>query len=120
MNKLWLLLLLLVIPYQSIHAQEAKRAPTVALCQADQRLWRSKLEQAPIPSGVKDVSFMELLNWYPEMKDCINVDPDYRTDYLATLGLVDTRQYMRLVNLLDRHHLTGDQFLAEDERGQGR
>ena len=119
MNKLWLLLLL-VIPYQSIHAQEAKHAPTVALCQADQRLWRSKPEQAPIPSGVKDVSFTELLNWYTEMKDCINVDPDHRTDYLATLGFVDTTQYTRLVNFLDRHHRTWDQFLAEDEQGQGR
>ena len=119
MNKLWLLLLL-AIPYQSIHAQEVKYAPTVAQCQANQHLWRSKLDQAPVPSGVKDVSFMELLNWYTEMKDCISVDPDHRTDYLATLGSIDTTQYTRLVNFLDRHHLTWGQFLGEDAQGQGR
>ena len=68
MNKLWLLLLL-VIPYQSIHAQEVKHDLTVAQCQAAQRLWRSKLEQDPRPSGVKDLSFSELVHWYTEMKD---------------------------------------------------
>jgi len=102
----------------SLHAQEVKHAPTVEQCRADQRSWRSKLDQAPVPSGVKDASFVELLNWYTEMKDCIRVDPDHRTDYLATLGLVDTTQYTRLVNFLDRHHLTWDQFLAEDAKGK--
>ena len=120
MNKLWLLLLVIPYPYQSIHAQEVEQAPTVPQCQADQRLWRSKLDQALVPSRVKDVSFMELVNWYTEMKDCISVDPDHRTDYLVTLSLVDTTQYTRLVNFLGRHDLTWDQFLAEDAQGKGR
>jgi len=42
MNKLWPLLLL-VIPLQSIHAQD-QHAPTVEQCRADQRLWLSELE----------------------------------------------------------------------------
>ena len=119
MNKLWLLLFLVIL-CQSIHSQEVKHAPTVAPCQADQRLWKSKLEQDPTPSGVKDVSFAELVNWYTEMKDCISVDPDHRTGYVVTPSLVETTQYTRLVNFLGRHDLTWDQFLAEDERGQGR
>jgi hypothetical protein len=117
MKTLWLLLLM-VVPLQLVHAQEVKHAPTAEQCRADQKLWRSKLDQAPIPSGVKDVSFMELVNWYTEMKDCISVDPDHRTDYLVTLTSIDSTQMTRIVNFLDRHHLTWNQFLAEDAQGK--
>jgi hypothetical protein len=117
MKTLWLLLVM-VTPLQLIHPQEVKYAPTVEQCRADQRLWRSKLDQVPTPSGVKDVSFTELVNWYTEMKDCISIDPDHRTDYVVTLSLIDATQYRRLVNFLDRHHLTWDQFLAEDAQGK--
>jgi hypothetical protein len=37
MNKLWPLLLL-VISYQSIHAQEVHHAPSIEQCHADQKL----------------------------------------------------------------------------------
>ena len=117
MKTLWLLLLM-VTPLQLVHSQEVKHAPTVEQCHADQRLWTSKLHQAPIPSGVKDVSFTELVNWYTEMKDCISIDPDHRTDYLVTLTSIDNTQMTRIVNFLDRHHLTWNQFLAEDAQGK--
>ena len=66
MNKLWPRLLL-VIPYQCIHAQQVKHAPTVEECRADQKLLLSKLEQNPIPTGVADVSYGELQGWQHEM-----------------------------------------------------
>ena len=52
--------------------QEVKHAPTVEQCQADQRLWLSKIEV-----GDNDVSanFTELSGWSREMLDCQHVDP---------------------------------------------
>jgi len=55
MKKLWLLAAL-IMPFQLIHAQEVKHAPTVAQCQADQRLWLDQIEQ-PNNAGLKSVSF---------------------------------------------------------------
>jgi hypothetical protein len=64
MKKLWLLLAI-ALPVQPIHAQEVKHAPTVEQRRADQRLWRSKLDQAPIPSR----SQMSVLrNWLTDIR----------------------------------------------------
>jgi hypothetical protein len=112
MNKLWLLLLL-VMPYQSIHAQEVKHAPTVAQCRTDQKSYLSKLEKAP-----DTVSYKDMHSWFPEMFNCgQNVDPDNSLSYYTTRSESSAFQNARLENFLKRHHLW-DQFLAEDAYGK--
>ena len=88
MNKLWLLLLL-VIPYQAIHAQEVQHAPTVEQCRADQRLSLSKLEQHN-NAGTANVSYDELQAWKAEMLDCTKVDPEFDRKYYNTYGEATT------------------------------
>jgi hypothetical protein len=51
MDKLWPLLVL-VIPFQSIHAQEVKHAPMVEQCRADRNLWLPKLKIKPAMLGI--------------------------------------------------------------------
>ena len=142
MNKLWLLLLL-VIPYQSIHAEEVKHAPTMSIsqvaytrtgkgltlnpplppsdveqCRADQRLWLSKLEQ-PNDAGINNVSFNDLNAWTFEMDDCRSVDPEFAREYYATEAEAESAAISRVEHFLDRHNLYG-QLLAEDAQGKGR
>ena len=60
-------------------AQHVEHAPTVEQCQADQRLWLSRLEDEK--DELKDVNFMSLLVWGHEMKVCEQVDPPQRARY---------------------------------------
>jgi hypothetical protein len=83
MNKLWPLLLL-VIPYQSIHAQEVHHAPTVEQCRADQRLWLAKLEQSVPVDRVGGIKFGELVGWKGEMLECNDVDPEFHVSDTRT------------------------------------
>jgi len=78
MNELWPLLLL-VIPYQSIHAQEVQHAPTVEQCRADQRLWLSRIE---VPTVTSD--YMEIRAWGHEMHEWESVDPTFFNLYHKT------------------------------------
>ena len=64
MNKLWLLLVM-VIPFQLIDAQEVKQAPTVEQCRADQKLWLSMVGGSR--AGVTNVSYKELDGWFAQM-----------------------------------------------------
>jgi hypothetical protein len=81
MKRSWPLLLLL-LPYQSIHAREVKYAPTVEQCRADQRLWLSKLET---PKGTTLLpNFWEIRSWSDEMSDCPTVDPAFFSLYDTT------------------------------------
>jgi hypothetical protein len=69
MKKLWMLLAI-AVPLQFIHAQEVKHAPTVEQCRADQKLWLSKLEQAPRSSGVANIGYRDLGDWATELQVC--------------------------------------------------
>ena len=64
MNKLWLLLMM-VTPFQLIHAQEVKQAPTVEQCRNDQKLWLSMVGGSR--AGVTNVSYKELDGWFAQM-----------------------------------------------------
>ena len=115
LNKLWLLLLM-VTPLQLIHAQKVHHAPTVAQCQADQRLWLdNKLEQAP--AGLADVSYSELDAWQNEMHDCMAVDPLNNSKYYNIFSEAMTAQNVRLEDFLYLHNLWA-QFEAEDAQGK--
>jgi hypothetical protein len=82
-------LLLRVLPYQSIQAQEVHHAPTVEPCRADQKVWLSKLNE-PHDAGTANVNFPELFGWMREMLDCAEVDPPPHDRYAITALKADT------------------------------
>ena len=110
MKNLWLLLAM-AIPLQFIHAQE--HLPTVAQCQADQKLWLNKLEQNP----ARSVSFGELTGWQGEMIECEFVDRKNERRYYATSSEVVKEQSLILLDMAKRHNLY-DQFLVEVVQGK--
>ena len=59
-------------------AQDIKHAPTVAQCQADQRVWMEQVEDQAI---VDTISYTTLRQWGLEMKDCQHVDPQFEFRY---------------------------------------
>jgi len=94
--------------------QEVEHAPTVAQCQADQRLWMADLEEA---DSKQLPTFHVLTKWADEMTDCEKVDPDNKWGYYNTLTEIGAEKRTRLVNFLDRHGLW-DKFKQEDEAGK--
>jgi hypothetical protein len=68
-------LLILSVFVLAAVGQEIQHAPTVAQCQADQRLWLSTVEEGDSP---KLPSSNVLSNWSREMDDCGKVDPNNR------------------------------------------
>jgi hypothetical protein len=105
---------------RSAGVRQVKHAPTVAQCQADERLWMSKLEQTqPKPSGTRDVSYKVLQSWIDEMGDCEAVDPDESNRYINVTHETLSEIAIRYRNFLWRHNLE-DQFIQEDESGKGR
>lgn len=119
--KLFWLLVLVFVSFNSVSAQEVKHAPTVEQCRADMRQWLSKLEE-PIQlprtgAAADDVNFQELDGWAQEMFVCHNVDPPFDGDYFNTAGEIAALEVKRLRNFLLRHNLW-NQFLAEDAQGK--
>jgi hypothetical protein len=112
MKKLWPLLLRL-IPFQSIHAQEVQHTPTVSQCRADQNSWLAKM----MAMDIADVSYKELIGRLNEMGDCARLDPERYNDYLRTQALLGVHMSQRETNFIHRHNLW-DQFLAEDAQGK--
>jgi aldehyde:ferredoxin oxidoreductase len=94
--------------------QEVEHAPTVAQCQADQRLWLSKLEA---DHGLDDVTFSTLVGWGTEMVQCEIVDPQNHLKYSQTNSEDIAERATRELNFISRHGL-GQQFLAEDAAGK--
>jgi hypothetical protein len=115
MKPLWLLLL--AVTLQSVYAQEVnqqiKHALTVEQCRADQRLWMSKLQNEAI---VNKIDYKEFNDWFLELEDCRDVDPDNGIIYFSTSMGVINRQLKRTENFIMRHNLW-NQFLAEDTQG---
>jgi len=98
-------------------AQDVKHAPTVAQCQADQRLWNSKLEDKPHQQGLADISYGTLMEWIIEMGDCEEVDPENRDKYLNTGQEAITANAIRLRDFIRRRKLF-EEFLKEDAAGE--
>lgn len=91
---------------------QVEHAPTVAQCQADQRLWLSMIEdhsQLPKYGG--------FWNWAKEMGDCEKVDPENKWRYFNVEAEVTADQQLRLSHFLDRHNLW-EQFEQEDAAGK--
>jgi len=92
---------------------QVEHAPTVAECQADQRLWLADLEgqREHLPG------FAVLGEWNHEMDNCQKVDTDNRWKYYNTSGEVDAEKLVRLINFLNRHDLY-QKFKEEDAAGK--
>jgi hypothetical protein len=93
-------------------SQDVKHAPTVAQCQADQRLWLSELE-----SDATSITFTTLRDWIIEMGDCRKIDPVHDWAYYNTYGEASGIGGLRMMTFIKRHELW-DKFLAEDAAGK--
>ena len=111
MKYFWLLVLA-IIPFNSLASQEVQHAPTVEQCRADQRLWLTEAQETYVPAP-----FMELHNRNKEMIQCETVDPYESNHYYNTLGETNAEKVIRLHDFIDRHNL-GSQFVAEDAQGK--
>jgi hypothetical protein len=92
---------------------QVEHAPTVAQCQADQRLWLSELEESAPHLPAYDV----LTQWQVEMRDCKNVDPSNYWTYYNTQSEIGAEKSSRMKDFLDRHDLW-TQFKQEDTAGK--
>jgi hypothetical protein len=112
----FILILAVVVLVASLSVgQDVQHAPTVAQCQADQRLWFSKLEALPADTNLPSYTTLSL--WAIEMTDCQKVDPKNQWLYYNVYGEVSDEQASRMVRFLGRQNLWS-KFLAEDAAGK--
>jgi hypothetical protein len=93
--------------------QEIQHAPTVAQCQADQRLWDYQL----INQSEKLPDIEVLQKWNSELRDCMKADPQNRLQYFITVDEVDGETLLRMMHFLQRHNTLKD-FVNEDDAGK--
>jgi hypothetical protein len=93
--------------------QDVQHAPTVAQCQADQRLWLSKIggESSALPK------YDVIMRWTSEMGDCQDVDPSNKFKYYNTQAEIIAEQQICLSHFLVRHQLW-QKFIDEDAAGK--
>jgi len=112
--KTLLLAIVVMIAVPAI-GQEVQHAPIAAQCQADQRLWLSRLEDNS--DRLKDVPIRTLSAWQDEMRQCLAVDPENQLKYANTRSETGAEIELREGNFIYRHDLW-DQFVAEDAAGK--
>jgi hypothetical protein len=99
----------------SLVTAQVEHAPTVAQCQADQRLWLSQIE---VDHGQRTLPAYAVIDkWKWEMDDCMSVDPENKVRYYNTESEVWVVQMGRMRDFLERHQVW-DKFLDEDAEGQ--
>jgi hypothetical protein len=99
----------------SLSAGQVEHAPTAAQCQADQRLWLSKVEAGEGQAALPEYGVIG--KWAYEMSDCMNVDPENKLRYYNTESEIYVEQKGRLRDFIQRHQMW-NQFLDEDEGGK--
>jgi len=104
-------LLLTVVITASVGGQ-VEHAPTVAQCQADQRLWRSQLDK-----DASSLKYGALRKMAEEMIACDTVDPPNHQDYYDAATIASMNIALRASAFIQRHQLW-DEFLAEDTAGK--
>lgn len=110
------LLILSVFVFVAV-GQDIEHAPTVAQCQADQRLWLSEIEANDKDSSVQLPDMSVLHQWLREMNNCITVDPENKTRYYNTVGEIDAEMLLRTESFIRRHALWS-KFMGEDAAGK--
>lgn len=106
------LIILIVFVFVAV-GQEIQHAPTVAQCQADQRLW--DYEFIHQSEKLPDVGVLQ--KWNSEMRDCMKVDPQTQLQYVFTVGEIDAETELRMMHFLQRHNMLAD-FKTEDAAGK--
>jgi len=93
---------------------QVEHAPTVAQCQADQRLWISRIEEG---DSTKLPRWDVLSGWYTEITDCEEVDPTHRWDYYNLAAEISATQGRRMYHFI-KSHAMWQKFLDEDAAGK--
>jgi hypothetical protein len=96
---------------------QVEHAPTVAQCQADQRLWLAKIEADANRDKTGLPNIYAMRAWGLEMTQCKDVDPSNRFKYYNTEAEISTDEMLRLRHFLDRHDLM-EKFIEEDAAGK--
>ncbi|HEY6339735.1 MAG TPA: hypothetical protein VIW68_14680 [Candidatus Sulfotelmatobacter sp.] len=96
-------------------AGQVEHAPTVAQCQADQRLWLSQMESDHGQGSLRAYDVIEKWKW--EMDDCMSIDPENKVRYYNTESEVWVVQMARTKDFLKRHQMW-ETFLEEDAAGK--
>jgi hypothetical protein len=112
----FVILIALVWPFAGVAQEpqpEAKHAPTVAQCKADQAVWSHELEGGAQGSKTE---FMVLRFWPQEMSDCAQVDPSNSDKYLVLSAEAAATMARREFDFLKRHDLFA-KFVEEDRQG---
>ena len=112
------LVLAFIILVSSIAAaQNLEHAPTVAQCQAEQRLWRAELEESVQDHSANLPGIHGIREWEREMRDCGSVDPENRLRYHTTESELRVEEKMRMEDFL-HHHQLWDTFITADADGE--
>ena len=99
---------------------QVEHAPTVAQCQADQRLWLAQAEDNVGTNKDGDTlppSYNTLSEWRREMQNCVDVDPENRRSYSNTESELVVVLKRRLGDFIERHGMWS-KFLEEDAAGK--
>lgn len=94
--------------------QDVQHAPTVAQCQADQRLWISRIEKGDSSNLPK---WAVISGWYTEISDCEKVDPTHKWDYYNLAAEISATQARRMYHFIKSHDMW-QKFLDEDAAGK--
>jgi hypothetical protein len=117
MNK-WITAMMFIVgaagaqqtPNQFAANQDVEHAPTVAQCQAEQRLWRAEIEES-----VQDHSAH--LPGIHGIRECEKVDPENRLRYHNIESELTVEEKMRMEDFL-HHHQLWDKFITADADGE--
>lgn len=115
MTRLVLAFVILVPPIAA--GRDAEHAPTVAQCQAEQRLWRSEIEKSVQDHSAHLPGIHGIREWEQEMSDCENVDPENRLRYQNTESELKAEEKMRMDDFL-HHHQLWVKFITADADGE--
>lgn len=107
------LLILTFVLTASVFGQ-IESVPNVAQCEANSRLWLSKLE-SPSVGDLPD--YWTLSSWVIKVGDCLEVDSPNELRYYQLHSELSSAQHLRLMHFLDRHKLW-EQFTDEDTAGK--
>jgi hypothetical protein len=94
---------------------QVEHPPTVAHCQAHQRLWMSKVEASDYTDYLP--GWDTISQWASEMEECQTADPNNHAAYYNLRAKILVLKSVRQQHFIVRHDLY-DQFIAEDAAGK--
>ena len=97
--------------------QYVEHTPTVAQCQAKQRLWRADIEESVQDHSAHLPGIHGIREWEQEMNDCEDIDPENRLQYHNTESELKVEEKMRMEDFL-HHHQLWDKFITADADGE--